>query len=65
MRTISWNDDEQVIEMIDQRILPHEFKINKYDNYEDVSDAIRTMVIRGAPAIGAAAAFGMAMAAFN
>lgn len=65
MRTITWNDDEQVIEMIDQRILPQEFKINKYDNYEDVSDAIRTMVIRGAPAIGAAAAFGMAMAAFN
>ena len=65
MRTITWNDDEQVIEMIDQRILPQEFKINHYDNYEDVADAIRTMVIRGAPAIGAAAAFGMAMAAFN
>lgn len=65
MRTITWNDDEQVIEMIDQRILPHEFKINHYDNYEDVAGAIRTMVIRGAPAIGAAAAYGMAMAAFN
>lgn len=65
MRTITWNDDEQVIEMIDQRILPQEFKINQYDNYEDVSEAIRTMVIRGAPAIGAAAAFGMAMAAYN
>ena len=65
MRTITWNDDEQVIEMIDQRILPHEFKINKYDSYKEVSAAIRTMVIRGAPAIGAAAAFGMAMAAFN
>ena len=65
MRTITWNDDEQVIEMIDQRILPHEFQINQYDNYKDVSAAIRTMVIRGAPAIGAAAAYGMAMAAFN
>ena len=65
MRTITWNDDAQVIEMIDQRILPHEFKINQYDHYKDVADAIRTMVIRGAPAIGAAAAFGMAMAAFN
>jgi methylthioribose-1-phosphate isomerase len=51
--------------MIDQRILPQEFTINSYDNYQDVADAIRTMVIRGAPAIGAAAAFGMAMAAFN
>lgn len=65
MRTISWNDNEHVIEMIDQRILPHEFKINQYNNYQDVAVAIRTMVIRGAPAIGAAAAFGMAVAAFN
>lgn len=65
MRTITWNDDDQVIEMIDQRILPQEFKILSFDNYEDVADAIRTMVIRGAPAIGATAAFGMAIAAFN
>ena len=65
MRSITWNDDAHIIEMIDQRILPHEFKINQYDHYKDVADAIRTMVIRGAPAIGAAAAFGMAMAAFN
>jgi len=65
MRTITWNDDEQVIKMIDQRILPQTFEILSYDRYEDVADAIRSMVIRGAPAIGAAAAFGMAMAAFN
>jgi len=65
MRTISWNDDAQVIEMIDQRILPHAFKILKFDHFTAVADAITTMVIRGAPAIGAAAAFGMAMAAFN
>ena len=65
MRTIVWNDEKQVIEMIDQRILPHEFEILTYDNYEDVAGAIRTMVIRGAPAIGAAAAFGMAIAAYQ
>ena len=65
MRTITWNDDQQLIEMIDQRILPHEFKINQYNHYKDIADAIRIMVIRGAPAIGAAAAYGMAMAAFN
>jgi methylthioribose-1-phosphate isomerase len=65
MRTITWNDDEHVIKMIDQRILPQEFKILSYDNYKDVADAIQTMVVRGAPAIGAAAAFGMAMAARN
>lgn len=65
MRTILWNDDKQVVEMIDQRILPHEFAILSYDNYQDVADAIRTMVIRGAPAIGAAAAFGIAVAGFQ
>ena len=65
MRTITWNDDEKVIKMIDQRLLPEKFKILSYAHYHDVAEAIRTMVIRGAPAIGVAAAFGMAMAAFN
>jgi len=65
MRTITWDDDNHVIEMIDQRLLPQEFKIVSYDNCKDVADAIRAMVIRGAPAIGAAAAYGMAIAAFN
>ncbi len=63
MRTITWNDETQQVEMIDQRLLPRDFKILTYDRYQDVADAIRTMVIRGAPAIGAAAAFGMALAA--
>jgi len=51
--------------MIDQRILPREFVILEYDNYPAVADAIQTMVVRGAPAIGAAAAFGMAIAGFQ
>jgi methylthioribose-1-phosphate isomerase len=63
MRTITWNDENQVLQMIDQRILPREFVILSYDHYQDVAEAIRTMVVRGAPAIGAAAAFGMAIAA--
>lgn len=62
MRTIVWNDEKQVVEMIDQRILPREFKILSYNTHEGVADAIQTMVIRGAPAIGAAAAYGMALA---
>ncbi len=62
MRTITWDDEKQVMQMIDQRILPQEFKIQKYDNYHDVADAIQTMVVRGAPAIGVAAAYGMALA---
>jgi len=65
MRTITWNDDAQKVEMIDQRLLPQEFKINVYEQYQEVADAIRTMVIRGAPAIGAAAAFGIALAAYQ
>lgn len=65
MRTITWNDDAQSVEMIDQRLLPHELKINSYTRYQDVAESIQTMVIRGAPAIGAAAAFGMALAGFQ
>ena len=63
MRTITWNDEQHTVEMIDQRLLPQEFRINSYQKYQDIADAIRTMVIRGAPAIGAAAAFGMTLAA--
>ena len=65
MRTISWNSEDRVVEMIDQRILPQAFEIRSYDNVQDITDAIRTMVIRGAPAIGAAGAYGMALAALN
>jgi len=65
MRTITWNDDANTVDMIDQRLLPQEFKINSYSRYQNVTDAIRTMVIRGAPAIGAAAAFGIALAAYQ
>lgn len=63
MRTITWNDETQQVEMIDQRLLPRDFKILAYDQYQDVAEAIRTMVIRGAPAIGVAAAYGMVLAA--
>jgi methylthioribose-1-phosphate isomerase len=53
------------MKMIDQRILPQEFKILSYDNYQDIAEAIRVMVVRGAPAIGVAAAYGMALAALH
>jgi methylthioribose-1-phosphate isomerase len=49
--------------MIDQRLLPAEFRVVEYEDYRQVAQAINTMVIRGAPAIGAAAAFGLALAA--
>src|SRR5712692_6299063 len=60
MRTIFWENNR--VKMIDQRRLPHEFVVNAYDDYRAVAQAIRMMVIRGAPAIGAAAGFGMALA---
>jgi methylthioribose-1-phosphate isomerase len=49
--------------MIDQTQLPDRFVYVNLTNYRQVSRAIRTMVVRGAPAIGVAAAMGMALAA--
>ena len=61
MRSVEWHNGK--VRMIDQRLLPAEFRLVEYEDYREVAQAIRTMVIRGAPAIGAAAAFGMALAA--
>ena len=61
MRSIEWHNGK--VRMIDQRLLPAEFRLVEYEDHREVAQAIRTMVIRGAPAIGAAAAFGMALAA--
>jgi methylthioribose-1-phosphate isomerase len=61
MRTVAWDDG--VVKMIDQRLLPSVFEVVEFTDYRDVARAIKDMYIRGAPAIGAAAAFGMALAA--
>ncbi len=61
MRTVFWEDDR--LKMIDQRRLPGKFEVVSYSDYRGVAQAIRDMVVRGAPAIGAAAAFGLALAA--
>ncbi len=58
---IMWRDGAVV--MLDQRILPGIERWNEYRDVEGVVDALRTMVIRGAPAIGVAAAYGVALAA--
>ncbi|MEK6851850.1 MAG: S-methyl-5-thioribose-1-phosphate isomerase, partial [Candidatus Thermoplasmatota archaeon] len=50
------------VRMVDQRHLPQELRIFVAESYADVAAAIRDMVVRGAPAIGAAAAYGMAQA---
>jgi methylthioribose-1-phosphate isomerase len=49
--------------MIDQRLLPGEYREVSFNSSDQVADAIQQMVVRGAPAIGATAAFGMALAA--
>jgi len=58
-KTIEWRDDKVL--MIDQRKLPVEETYVECSDYKQVADAIKTMVIRGAPAIGVAAAMGMAL----
>jgi methylthioribose-1-phosphate isomerase len=60
-RTIEWRDDKVV--MIDQTRLPGEEVYNEYADYRGVAEAIRGMIIRGAPAIGVAAAMGIALGA--
>jgi len=65
MRTVTWNYEKNHLQMIDQRLLPVEFKIVEFDTYQKVAQAITDMVVRGAPAIGGAAGFGLAVAAFQ
>jgi len=63
LRTVEWKNDSVV--MIDQTKLPNELIFVKYTDYEDVAEAIRTLVVRGAPAIGVSGAFGLALAALQ
>ncbi len=61
--TVRWNDG--IVQMIDQRLLPQEEIYRDYYTHQEVAQAIHDMVIRGAPAIGAAAGFGLALMARN
>ena len=63
MRTVDWDDERQCLLLIDQRLLPGELRLAACYDYHQVIDAIRQMIVRGAPAIGVTAAFGMALAA--
>ena len=63
LRTVEWKNDSVV--MIDQTKLPNELVFVKYTDYNDVADAIRTLVVRGAPVIGVSGAFGLALAALQ
>lgn len=61
IRPVLWEAGR--LRLLDQRLLPSEYKINSYEKARDVADAITDMVVRGAPAIGITAAFGVVLAA--
>src|SRR2546430_12067450 len=61
-RSIWLEDDGWSVGAIDQRRLPHEFVVARIANAADATEAIRSMLVRGAPLIGATAAYGMALA---
>ena len=63
MRTIEWEDNK--LKLIDQTKLPDELTYVYCKNYQEVIIAIKDMIVRGAPAIGVAAGFGMALAYLN
>lgn len=64
-RTIWMEEDPGVVKVIDQRVLPFEFRIIELKCSNDAFDAIADMVVRGAPLIGATAAFGLYLAAYR
>jgi methylthioribose-1-phosphate isomerase len=61
IKTVEWTSEG--VRMIDQRLLPTEEKYLMLRSYEEVAEAIKKMVVRGAPAIGVSAAFGLALGA--
>jgi len=61
-RTIWLAPDGKTVQVIDQTLLPHQFVVRDLRNVANATNAIRNMVVRGAPLIGAAAAYGMALA---
>ena len=63
LKTIEWKDNSVI--MIDQTKLPNELLFVTYTDYRQVANAIKTLVVRGAPAIGVSGAFGLALAALQ
>ena len=61
-RTIWRAADGRAVEIIDQTLLPHEFRIVRLETLDDAARAIRTMQVRGAPLIGVTAAYGLCLA---
>jgi len=62
-RTVTFNPARNEVLLVEQRLLPHEFKIVATKNFRETAAAIRDMMVRGAGAIGATAAYGLAQGA--
>ena len=63
MRTIDWDDDRDCVVMVDQTLLPAAFTNFHAETIDDLIESIEMLRVRGAPALGAAGAFGVALAA--
>src|SRR5471032_1451165 len=63
-RTVTFDRARNSVLLIEQRLLPHEFKIVPAKNFQETALAIKDMIVRGAGAIGATAAYGLAQGAF-
>ncbi|MFN4336884.1 MAG: S-methyl-5-thioribose-1-phosphate isomerase [Candidatus Nitrosocaldus sp.] len=65
LMTLQWDDKDKSLVLIDQRRLPNRLEYIRCRSHEEVAECIKSMAVRGAPAIGVAAAFGLALAAIN
>lgn len=63
LKTVEWKNNK--VTMIDQTKLPNDLVFVEYSDYHEVANAIKTLVVRGAPAIGVSGAFGLALAALQ
>jgi len=63
LKTVEWNDNKVIL--IDQTKLPNQLVYVEFSDFNQVADAIRNLVVRGAPAIGVSGAFGLALAALQ
>src|SRR5487761_2657112 len=62
-RTVTFDSPRNAVQLIEQRLLPHEFRIVTTRDFRETAAAIRDMIVRGAPAIAATAAYGLAQGA--
>ena len=65
IKTIEWIKDQNVSRMVDQFVITYEYKMVDIKSSDEMFDAIKTMIVRGAPAIGIAGAHGLALAALE